>query len=313
MSPDASASVRARLLAQAHASGEEFERTLVRFAAERWLYRLGASAARDRCLLKGAALLTVWLPNPHRATRDIDLLALGDTDAAAIRALITDVCAVTCREDGVTFDLAGLSLEPIRAEEAYAGLRARFWAHLGAARIRMQVDLGTGDALTSIPEVIEYPVLLNDMPAAQIRSYPREAAVAEKFEAMVKLERRNSRMKDFHDVAALSAAFVFDGAALSTAVAACFRRRRMPWTAERPAVLTTAFYQDGELQRRWRGYRQSSGLLSVPPDRFEAVGEQIIRFLGPVRDGIVDDRALEDVWSPGGPWSPLACSPESSQ
>ena len=62
MSPDVAASVRARLLNLAKQSGEEFERTLVRFAAERLLYRLGASAARDRCLLKGASLLAVWLP-----------------------------------------------------------------------------------------------------------------------------------------------------------------------------------------------------------------------------------------------------------
>lgn len=33
MSPDITASVRALLLNQAHRSGEEFERTLVRFAA----------------------------------------------------------------------------------------------------------------------------------------------------------------------------------------------------------------------------------------------------------------------------------------
>jgi hypothetical protein len=67
MSPDVAASVRARLLNQARQSSEEFERTLARFAAERLLFRLGASPARNRCLLKGASLLTVWLPNPVRS------------------------------------------------------------------------------------------------------------------------------------------------------------------------------------------------------------------------------------------------------
>lgn len=69
MSPDVSASVKARLLRQAKESGEEFERTLVRFAAERLLFRLGASTARERCILKGASLLAVWLPDPYRARR----------------------------------------------------------------------------------------------------------------------------------------------------------------------------------------------------------------------------------------------------
>jgi hypothetical protein len=311
MSPDVAGSVRARLLAQAQASGEEFERTLVRFAAERWLYRLGASAARNRCVLKGASLLTVWLSDPHRATRDVDLLAVGNTDDAAIRALITDVCAVPCPEDGVVFDLAALSLEPIRAEEEYFGLRALFWARLGAARIRMQVDIGFGDAMTSGPEEIEYPAMLNHLPAARIRAYPREASVAEKFEAMVKLERRNSRMKDYHDIYALSVAFPFDGAVLRTAVAACFDRRGTPWTEERPGTLTPAFYQDEQLQKRWQAYLQFSSILVPPPSRFEEVGEQIIRFLGPVRDSIVAGDSFEHAWTLEGRWLTSSAGRES--
>lgn len=311
MSPGVAASVRAQLLAQAQASAEEFERTLVRFAAERWLYRLGASAARNRFVLKGASLLTVWLPEPHRATRDVDLLAAGTTDAVAIRALIADVCAVPCPEDGVIFDLSALSLEPIRAEEEYSGVRALFWARLGAARIRMQVDIGFGDAITTGPEEIAYPAMLSHLPVARIRSYPREASVAEKFEAMVKLERRNSRMKDYHDIYALSAAFPFDGTVLRTSVIACFDRRGTRWTEGRPAALTPAFYQDKDLQKRWQAYLKSGSILVAPPSRFEEVGENIIRFLGPVRDSIVAGTSFERAWPPGGLWSLPTTSQES--
>ena len=73
MSSDLAASIRARLLNRAKANGEEFERTLARFAAERLLFRLGASSARDRCILKGASLLSVWLRDPYRA----DVLVLA--------------------------------------------------------------------------------------------------------------------------------------------------------------------------------------------------------------------------------------------
>jgi hypothetical protein len=59
VTPDLTASIRARLLRVGQQTGEEFERTLVRFAAERWLYRLGQSPARERCVLKGAGLLAV--------------------------------------------------------------------------------------------------------------------------------------------------------------------------------------------------------------------------------------------------------------
>jgi hypothetical protein len=303
MSPDVAASVRARLLNHAKARGEEFERTLVRFAGERLLFRLGACAARDRCILKGASLLAVWMPDPYRATRDVDVLASGPTDDDAIRSLIAEICAVACPEDGLRFDLSELVIEEIRAEEEYSGKRARFRAFLGSARIAVQLDLGVGDAVAIAPEEVTYPTLLDELPAPRLRAYPRELTVAEKFEAMVKLDTQNSRMKDFHDVWALAGAFEFDGGALQRAVSACFERRRTPWREEAPRALTTAFYHLPELATRWRNYLAAGAVLAVPPARFEEIGERIIAFLGPVRQSIVAGEPLPGRWNPGGPWT----------
>jgi len=46
---------------------------------------------------------------------------------------------------------------------------------------------------------MNYPTIL-DLPAPHLRGYSRESAIAEKFEAMVKLGILNSRMKDFFDI-----------------------------------------------------------------------------------------------------------------
>ncbi len=302
MSPDVAASIKAQLLTGARAEGEEFERTLTRFAAERLLYRLGVSHARQRCLLKGASLLTVWLPDPYRATRDVDLLASGPADDAAVRALIEEICAVSCPEDALRFDLSGITVEAIRAEEEYSGKRARFLAYLGSARIQIQVDIGFGDALGAEPEEIEYPTMLERLPAPRLRAYPRAASVAEKFEAMIKLDTRNSRMKDFHDVWALSTVFGFDGPTLRRAIAACFEHRRTPWAAEVPRALTPAFYQMPDLETRWRHYLSAGAVLVPPPAPFGAIGERIIGFLGPVRSSIVEGVSFDGAWPPGGPW-----------
>ena len=97
---------------------------LVRYACERFLYRLGESAVRDRCILKGATLLALWMKEPYRATRDIDLLAFGDSDEETVRMLITTVCSVPCDEDGITFDLETLRVSPIRDNQKYQGQRA---------------------------------------------------------------------------------------------------------------------------------------------------------------------------------------------
>jgi len=127
--------------------------------------------------------------------------------------------------------------------------------------------------------------------------------VAEKFEAMVKLDTQNSRMKDFHDVWALAGAFEFDGAALQRAVAACFERRRTPWTEEAPRALTTASYHLPELTTRWRHYLAAGAVLVPPPAQFDVIGERIVQFLGPVRESIVADGQFTSVWPAGGPWS----------
>jgi predicted nucleotidyltransferase component of viral defense system len=302
MSPDVAASIHARLLVNAKAAGEEFERTLVRYADERILYRLGASGARDRCLIKGASLLAVWLPDPYRATRDVDLLASGDSSDEALRALLDTICEVPCPEDGLRFDLLQLRIDPIRADEEYAGKRARFRAYLGKARIAVQLDFGFGDAVSPGPEEIQYPTLLKRLPAPRIRAYPREASIAEKFEAMVKLDTRNSRMKDFHDIWALATALKFEGRVLREAIRACFARRATPWTADVPRALTQPFYAMEELSARWKSYLSAGAVMVMPPAQFDVIGARIIEFLRPIRESIIADTSFALSWMPGGPW-----------
>ena len=302
MTQNVPASVKAKLLAGARESGEEFERTLTRFAAERFLFRLGRSPARERCVLKGASLLTVWLADPYRMTRDIDVLAHGATDDGAIRAMLEQICAVPCPDDGLSYELAELRLEPIRAEEEYSGKRAEFVCLLGNARIKVQVDFGFGDALASEPEEIEYPTMLEGLGRATLRAYPRNSSIAEKIEAMVKLGRRNSRMKDFHDVWALTETFDFEGPSLKQAVEACFQRRGTTWADEVPEALTPAFYEDQNIASRWRSYRAAGAVLVLPPEQFEVIGERVRAFVNPARDSVVGRSDFDRRWSAGGPW-----------
>lgn len=304
MSPDVAASVKAHLLKKAKEHREEFQRTLVRFTIERFLYRLSQSKAADRCVLKGAAMLSVWMSDPYRATRDIDLLASGADDEQAIRAIIEDACAVDCPSDGVRFDLSTLTIESVRDEEEYSGKRALFDAYLGKAMIRVQIDFGFGDAVTGQLDVVDYPTILQGLPAPRLRGYNRETSIAEKFEAAVKLGTTNSRMKDFHDIWALSGAFAIEGSALRTAVAACFERRGTKWSTETPPALTATFYQNPLLQAKWASYVRKVSGGAPPPGQFSEIGERIVRFLGPVREHIIGELPFQSDWIPGGPWQP---------
>ncbi|MBU6297376.1 MAG: nucleotidyl transferase AbiEii/AbiGii toxin family protein [Alphaproteobacteria bacterium] len=68
------ASVRAPLLNLSKASGQSFDLVLTRFALERLLFRISQSRHANRFVLKGAMLLVSWFKDPHRGTRDLDLL-----------------------------------------------------------------------------------------------------------------------------------------------------------------------------------------------------------------------------------------------
>ncbi len=302
MSPNVVASIKARLLNRADKQGEQLEMTLVRYASERFLYRLGASELRESCILKGAGLLAVWMDDPYRATRDLDFLAFGGNDDASIRATMAAICSVPCPEDGLEFDLDTLDVSPIREEDDYLGQRAVFRAYLGKAKIRVQVDFGFGDAVVPGPEDAQYPTLLEGLPAPLVRTYPRVVTVAEKFEAMVQLGRRNSRLKDFHDVWALSSQFAFKGAELREAVSACFTRRRTEWTPEIPDVLLRTFYGDENIGARWTNYVRAGAFRAAPPADFEEIGARTIEFLGPIRESVVSGSPFEKNWSGGGPW-----------
>ena len=134
------ASIRALLLNLARDRGQPFQVLLTRFVLERLLYRLSLTAHRDRFVLKGAMLMTSWFKDPLRPTRDLDLLGFGDPDADAMVAIFHKVCAVPI-DDGVAFDVPGPSVEHIREEMQYGGLRLKTNAMLDGARIRVLIDI----------------------------------------------------------------------------------------------------------------------------------------------------------------------------
>ena len=73
-------SIRARLLNLAKTQGEDFNFILTQYTIQRVLYRLSISEYRERFLLKGAWLFSVWDREFHRPTRDADFLGYGDND-----------------------------------------------------------------------------------------------------------------------------------------------------------------------------------------------------------------------------------------
>ena len=81
MTANRSASLLARLLNLAKQRGDDYNLLLNRFALERLLSRVATSPHANRFLLKGALLFSLWYDQPHRPTRDADLLSFGPDDS----------------------------------------------------------------------------------------------------------------------------------------------------------------------------------------------------------------------------------------
>lgn len=296
---DTAESIRHRLRLASARRGESAARALHRYVAERFLYRLGQSYHRERLVLKGAALFTLW-HRLHRPTRDLDFTAYGPPAVADVQAMLTDICATRTAEEPLDFETDRMTIIPIREGAEYDGLRAVIIARLGFSRIPLQIDLGFGNAIHPGPVEVEFPVLLGD-DAPRILAYPSESIVAEKLHAMVLHGARNSRYKDFHDVQVMAEELSFDLWTLGTAVAMTFERRVTPIALALPIALRSDFYANPDRNAQWRAYLKRSDISDAPND-FRRIGEVVIPFLAPVWMSVVQDHRAARRWNPGGPW-----------
>jgi predicted nucleotidyltransferase component of viral defense system len=270
------ASIRARLLNLAKERNQPFDLLLTRFALERFLYRLSTSKYRNRFVLKGAMLTTTWFDDPHRPTRDLDLLGFGDPDPEATLGVFREICAVKA-DDAVAFDIDGLSIDLIRDEAEYRGLRIKAYAVVDGARVRVIIDIGFGDAIEPGLTETDLPVLL-DLPAPRLRAYARETVIAEKFQAMVALGRANSRMKDFYDIWLLSQTYEFKDDKLARAISATFERRNTAIPAGRPDALSQVFAEDSTKVQQWAAFVDN---VDVKPGSLATVVADLAGFLMP--------------------------------
>jgi predicted nucleotidyltransferase component of viral defense system len=294
------ASVRQRLQNVARSTGRPFQEVLQYFAMERFLYRLAQSPHADRFVLKGALMFNAWRAPTSRPTKDIDLLGHMENSTSALAAAMRDVCGQAVEADGVVFDPESVAAVVIKEDADYEGVRITFRGSLENARIAMQIDVGFGDVMYPGPEVTEYPTIL-DHSAPRLRGYARETAVAEKFEAMVKLGLLNSRMKDFYDIWLLSRQFDFDGTRLASAIEKTFAHRGTTVTPQ-PTAFSPAFSTDPTKTAQWQAFVRKSRLNDAPAELAEVV-DAVAMFLAPPAAAVSGGQPFGQIWRAPGPWT----------
>ena len=258
-SKDYGKSVKAKLLNLSKAEGLPYQPLLIRYVQERLLYRLAQSKYKNRFYLKGGALLYAHEQLKARPTLDIDFLGSSiNNDNNFIEEAFSEICSISCKEDGIVFDTDTIETEEINENRVYKGIRLHVTAQLDTVRQKIAMDIGFGDVITPEPQELEYPLLLDGLPAVSIMAYSLETVVAEKFQAMIELSENNSRMKDFYDLYTLLYNNALDSDMLEKAIHATLKNRGTPYEENHP-LFSDDFPKNPRFQMLWKGFIKKIG------------------------------------------------------
>ncbi|WEV67935.1 nucleotidyl transferase AbiEii/AbiGii toxin family protein [Bifidobacterium sp. ESL0769] len=192
---DASLRGKVRSLAQRnHLSAQEVLQMVI---FDHFLERLSHSNYSDKFIIKGGLLVSSLSGISSRTTMDLDATILGiKMEETRLTQVIEQICNIDL-DDGFSFSFE--RLEPIREHDVYADFRAHLHARFGRINAPLKLDLTTGDAITPEPVDYGYRTLFENK-TIQLKAYPIETLIAEKFETIMRRGTENGRARDFYDL-----------------------------------------------------------------------------------------------------------------
>lgn len=247
-------SIRGRLLNIARREEIFYQTVLTRYFQERLLYRISQTIYRNNFYLKGGALMYAYERFAARPTLDIDFLGSNiSNEESVIVAAFREICSVPCQEDGIMFDTERITAVRITEQRDYNGVRVSIPTRMDTISQVLAMDIGFGDIITPQPVNIDYPLLLDNLPSANILAYSLETVIAEKFHAIVDLADQNSRMKDYYDLYNILLSEQYDVNILQQAIKRTFENRH---TAYNPNTMffRSDFAVNDQMQVRWSAF-----------------------------------------------------------
>ena len=247
------ASVRARLFNLSKATNRNFDAVLLQYFQERLLYRLSISPYKLNFILKGALLFLIYDIPVSRPTKDIDFLWVDSSNTEKnLLHIMKEVISIKDK-DGVRFDTESLDSEIIKEDADYQGIRIFCKVFLEQAYRRIHFDIGFGNIIVPNPLSLDFPVLLSDMSCPKLIAYTPESAMAEKFEAIVKLGFTTSRMKDFYDIYHMANHRSFNSTILKEAIQTTFINRKTK-LLNRTLIYSDEFINDPLKNKQWKAF-----------------------------------------------------------
>ena len=250
-------SVTRNLRNKAKELGLNYNLVLSKFFFDEFLKLLSNSVHRENFMLKGGMLLTYSLGVQNRATQDIDFLVKGfPLESAEMKKVLEEIIGDNKQSD-IWFELNS-TVEEIRAEDEYGGLRFHIIGHLANIRIPFSVDIATGDPIYPFPRVEKYSTILGDN--IELKMYPLESVLSEKLQTVLARAENNSRSKDFYDIYAIlkNKLEVINVKELKVAVSMTFSYRKTDVSKDEAKNIIGHINEDSLIKERWTRYQKKN-------------------------------------------------------
>lgn len=263
----------ARTIATKSGTGAPTQEYLIRHTLESFLDRLTRTSHAGDFVLKGGILLAAY--GVRRATKDADANALSaDVTAEHLSHVVRDIAAIDV-DDGVVFDLDTISVQEIREQADYPGLRARVAVSIGSWKGAAAWDVSTGDPIVPPPRQVTIDRILGD--PITLLGYAPETTVAEKGVTILERGITSTRWRDYVDIVQL-ARHGIDPDELLRSGRAVARHRGV--TLEPVAPHLAGYGTVG--QAKWAAWRRREHLESVCEENLDDQITLVVSYLDPV-------------------------------
>lgn len=234
------------------------------FMMERLLERIAASRFHDMFIIKGGFLIASMIGVNLRSTMDLDTTIKGvPVNEMTVRNMMNEIMSIELN-DHVLFHL--IDIRNIHEEAQYEDFRITMEAHFFTIRVKLKIDLTTGDVIT--PREIDYDFkLMFEDRSISVKAYNLQTILSEKIESVLARNISNTRARDYYDIFTLlkmnnSESLIFD---LREALLKKTQERRTENYLEQYSVYLEQIRMSPELNRVWRAYQNQYAYASGIP------------------------------------------------
>ena len=254
-------------------AGAPTQEYLIRHTLESFLDRLASTSHAGDFVLKGGILLAAY--GVRRPTMDTDANAVAaDVTAEHLAEVVRDIAAVNV-DDGVVFGIETITVQEIRTQAHYPGLRVRVTASIGQWKGVAVWDVSTGDPIVPPPRRVTIDRILGE--PITLLGYAAETTIAEKGVTILERGITSTRWRDYVDIVALARQGIDPDDLLRSARAVARHRG----VALEPVAPHLAGY-DAVAQAKWAAWRRKERLESACEENLDDQVVLVVEVLDPV-------------------------------